>query len=119
MLKKDDNALTQVGNKALDIYQLFESVFSEDVRFKIIHELSNREGANLREMARCCGISHKNISKYLDTLMRKGVVQAYPIGSRIRVYRLASRYDFLREFVLGSIFLIVLEIGRRGSFCCV
>lgn len=83
----------------LDVVTLFRTVFRNDVRFKILTCLANREGANLREIARNVSLSHKNLAKYLKKLMQEGVVEAFPVGLRSRVYRLNAKYDFLREFL--------------------
>jgi predicted transcriptional regulator len=90
---------SQTEADASDLLSLFENVFRTDVRFRIIVILSNREGACLREIARNAGISHKNLTKYLDMLMQKGVVEAYPIGVKYRAYRLADKYRYLRFFL--------------------
>ena len=84
---------------ASELLSLFENVFRNDVRFRIMVILSNREGACLREIARNAGISHKNLTKYLEMLMQKGVVEAYPVGVRYRAYRLAGKYSYLRFFL--------------------
>lgn len=96
---KAEEERVRVEERALDVFAVFELIFREDVRFKIIRTLSNREAANLRQIARCVGISHKNLSKYLEKLMQKGVVEAYSVGVRMRIYRLASKYDFLKDFL--------------------
>jgi predicted transcriptional regulator len=83
---------------ASDILSLFEVVFRNDVRFRVIVILSNREAACLREIARNAGISHKNLVKYLETLTQKGIVETYSVGVRNRVYKLASKYSYLRPF---------------------
>ena len=84
---------------APELLSLFEVVFRNDIRFRIMVILSNREGACLREIARNAGISHKNLSKYLEILTQKGIVEAYPIGVRNKVYKLASKYNYLRCFL--------------------
>jgi predicted transcriptional regulator len=84
---------------APELLSLFESVFRNDVRFRILVILSNREGAGLREIARNAGISHKNLSKYLVTLTEKGIVEAYPVGIRNKVYRLSTKYSFMRQLL--------------------
>ncbi len=89
---------TQPEVSATDLLSLFEVVFRNDVRFRIIVILSNREAACLREIARNAGISHKNLVKYLETLTQKGIVETYPVGIRNRVYKLASKYGYLRSF---------------------
>ena len=84
---------------APELLSLFEVVFRNDIRFRIMVILSNREGACLREIARNAGISHKNLSKYLETLTQKGIVETYPIGIRNKVYKLAPKYSYLRYFL--------------------
>ena len=83
-----------------EMFAFFEIVFKTDIRFKIIVELSNREAACLREISRNVGISHKNLAKYLETLEQKGVVETYPVGVRNKVYRLAPKYSYVRQFHL-------------------
>ncbi len=83
---------------ASDLLSLFETVFRNDVRFRILVILSNRQAACLREIARNAGISHKNLVKYLETLTAKGIVETYPVGIRNRVYRLADKYNYMRTF---------------------
>jgi len=89
---------TQPEVTASNLLSLFEVIFKNDVRFRIIVILSNREAAGLREIARNAGISHKNLAKYLDTLIQKGIVETYPVGVRNRAYRLATKYSYLRYF---------------------
>ena len=80
-----------------EIMELFETLFRNDIKFRILSVLSNREGACLREIARNVGISHKNLVKYLDTLSQKGIIEVYPVGIRYKVYRLSPKYDFVRQ----------------------
>ena len=84
---------------APDILSFFETVFGNDVRFRIIYILSKREGAGLREIARNASISHKNLSNYLEVLMQKGIVESHTIGFRDQIYRLSTKYNFLRWFL--------------------
>jgi DNA-binding transcriptional ArsR family regulator len=79
------------------VFRFFEIVFKDDVRFKIITILLHREGACLRELARNVGMSHKNLAKYLEVLVGKGVVDLIPVGIRDKIYRLNPNYVFLRE----------------------
>lgn len=81
------------------VVDFFQLIFNESISFKIVVTLAKRDGANLREIARNVGISHKNLYKYLEELMRKGAIEAYPVGLRRKVYRLASKYEFLRDFL--------------------
>src|SRR3990170_4513075 len=90
---------TQPEVSVQDLLSLFEGIFRDDIRFRIILILSKREGACLREIARNAGISHKNLSKYLETLTQKGIVEAYPIGIRKNVYKLSNKYDYLHHLL--------------------
>jgi predicted transcriptional regulator len=91
------NGGSQNDERIVYVFMFFRLIFAEDVRFKIIDVLAKREGANLREIARCVGISHKNLARYLDCLIKKGVIDAYPVGLGMKVYRLSPKYDLLRK----------------------
>jgi len=80
-----------------EVLEVFDRLFGDTVRFKVVEMLSKREGAGQREIARSVGITHKNLAKYLDELMEKGIIEAFPAGPTVRVYRLARRYSFLRD----------------------
>ena len=91
------NGNGQADDRLVYVFMFFRQVFAEDVRFKIIDVLASREGANLREIARNVGISHKNVSRYLEVLVKKGIIEVYPVGIGMRVYKLSSKYDLLRK----------------------
>ena len=93
------NEQLAIEESGLEILSLFETIFKTDVRFKIIVTLSNREGAGLREIARNVGISHKNLTKYLETLEQKEILQTYPIGVRNKAYKLSPKYEFVRQYL--------------------
>lgn len=80
------------------LFHAFRVIFEDDTYFKIIESLAEREGANLRETAREVGLSHKNLSKYLVELTRKGVIDSFPAGRRIKIYRLSDDYAFLKFY---------------------
>jgi DNA-binding transcriptional ArsR family regulator len=93
----EENGYLSSNDNYVYIFTFFRLIFGDDVRFKIIDVLSKREGANLREIARCVGISHKNLSRYLECLVKKGVVDVFPVGIGMKVYRLSPKYDLLRK----------------------
>jgi DNA-binding transcriptional ArsR family regulator len=97
----------------LDVLAFFELIFRTDVRFRIISCLANREGACLREIARNVGMSHKNLAKYLEKLMQKGVLEAFPVGLGGRVYKLANKYEFVKEFRLQGLFRVEVSSDLR------
>jgi predicted transcriptional regulator len=89
----------QSAANAPDVLAFFMMIFRSDVRFKVVLVLAKREGACLSEIARNVGMSHKNLAKYLEVLMQNGIVEAYSVGMRDRVYRLANKYSFLRQLL--------------------
>ena len=77
---------------------MFELIFHDDVRFRVLRALSCREAAGLRELARLVGIHHKNLRKYLDDLISKGIVDSFKVNPVVKAYRLSDRYRFLKKF---------------------
>ena len=94
-------SLDRMDTKENDVTMMpfFEAMFKNDIRFRIVVTLSKREAAGLREIARSVGISHKNLSKYLEELKQEGVIDTFQIGLRNKVYKIALRYDFVRKFL--------------------
>jgi predicted transcriptional regulator len=84
---------------APEVLSFFETIFRNDIRFRIIMILSNREGAGLREIARNAGISHKNLLKYLEILAEKRIIEVYPVGIKNKVYKLSTKYDYMRYYL--------------------
>lgn len=80
-----------------DLFRVFYSIFSEDVRFKILRVLASREAVNLRELSRIIGVDHKSVRRYLEELVNKGLVREIQVSSTSRVYELNGVYSFLRE----------------------
>jgi DNA-binding transcriptional ArsR family regulator len=106
---RQEQTIRNIG--APEVLAFFETVFKNDVRLRIICILSSREGACLREIARNAGISHKNLTKYLDALLQKGVIESYPVGPRNKVYRLSTKYNFLRDFMQTNLRAITMSIS--------
>jgi len=91
--------MQQPAINAPEILAFFQTIFRGDVRFRVIVVLSKREGACLSEISRKVGMSRKNLAKYLDTMIQSGIVEAYSVGMRDNVYRLATKYSYLRQFL--------------------
>jgi DNA-binding transcriptional ArsR family regulator len=87
-------------NTSYQVFNFFRSIYREDVRYKIIHALSKKELATLRGLARQVGLSHKNLRKYLNQLIENGIVESYPVGVRMRIYRLSKQCDLIKEFFM-------------------
>lgn len=84
--------------KAGDVFSFFKLLLAEDERFRIINLLASREGANMREIGRCTGISYRKVSRSLTYLVKAGVVDVYFVGIGLRVYKLSSKCEILRNF---------------------
>lgn len=81
------------------IVEFLKRTYRDNVRFKIVRELCKIEGASLRELARKVGISHSNLSRHLDLLVEKGVVEYFYASPRIRIYKLSKKYEQLKDIL--------------------
>ena len=86
-------------DEELMIVDFLKQIYKDNIKFKIICELCKIEGASLRELARKVGISHSNLSKHLDFLVRKGVVEYFYASPRVKVYRLSKKYEQLKNLL--------------------
>lgn len=96
MVDKEKQAPREV--KAADVFSFFRLLLAEDERFRIINLLASREGANMREIGRRTGISHRKVSRSLTYLVEAGVVDFYFMGIGLKVYKLSSKCEVLRKF---------------------
>ncbi len=96
-LKVDEERSFQREIKPIDVFSFFKLLLADDERFKIINLLAQREGANLREIGRCTGISNKKVVRSLTSLTNAGIVNVYLAGIGMKVYKLSSKCDFLRD----------------------
>ena len=80
-------------------FSLAKLLLRDDISFKIIVALSQREGLGLRELARSVGISPKNLYKYLEELTAKNVVRSFQVSPRMKIYALREEYAFLRDLL--------------------
>ena len=87
---------------APEIMAFFGLVFRSDVRFRIIVELAKREGACQSEISRNVGMSRKNLVRYLELLVHRGIVEAYSVGIRDNVYRLSAKYNAIRPLLVKN-----------------
>ncbi len=99
MITKD--AMRENEDRVFELFKYFRLVFADDVRLKIIDVLASREGANLREIARRVGASHTNLPRYLDPLVKKGIIEVYFVGQGMKVYKLSPKYKLAHE--VGSV----------------
>jgi predicted transcriptional regulator len=49
---------------------------------------------SLRKISRNVGLNHKNLAKYLDLLLSKGIVEVVYEEKNIRLYRLSESIDW-------------------------
>jgi predicted transcriptional regulator len=94
----------QEESSTIDIFILYRLIFAEDVRFKIIDVLAKREGANLREIARSVGMSRKNVASYLENMVKKGVINVFPLRLGTEIYRLTPIYEPIKKIHRQYIF---------------
>lgn len=88
--------------KPIDIFSFFKLLLAEDERFKIISLLANREGANMREIGRCTGVSYRKVVRSLNYLVKAGLIDVYFVGIGMRVYKLSSKCEILRSLSTSS-----------------
>lgn len=86
-----------IALSSLDLLRFFKSVYSDDVKFKILECLAVREAVGLRELARVAGFHHTALYRHLNKLISCGVVEQVKVSKNMSIYRLSGRYGFLRE----------------------
>jgi DNA-binding transcriptional ArsR family regulator len=96
LLNPSDEKRPQREVSAAELFSFLTLLLAEDEKFKIIHLLARREGANMREIQRCTGISYRKVSRSLTSLVESGAVDVYLVGLGMRVYRLSSKCEILR-----------------------
>lgn len=78
-------------------FSLTKLLLRNDINFRIVVALSQREGLGLRELARTVGMSPKNLYKYLEELSEKNIVRSFHVSPRMKIYTLGDEYGFLRD----------------------
>ena len=86
-----------------DLFANFSEIFGRDIRFLVLKFLSSKEVASIREISRKVGMSPKNLSKYLDHLTDKGVIEVVYRGKNIRLYRIAQKGEVIKRFIRNKL----------------
>jgi predicted transcriptional regulator len=82
---------------ASKVFSLMYSLFSDSVEVKILRYLSiKKSSCSLREAARFVDIHHTNLSKYMSSMVEKGILEYEQVG-RAKVFRLSRDYEFLKQ----------------------
>jgi predicted transcriptional regulator len=97
-VKKNESDLPLCDVSPVDMLKLLKTLFEEDEKFKILDLLAKREAANMREIGRCTGLSHGKITRSVDSLIKKGVVDFYCIGLGLNAYRLSPNLGRFKKF---------------------
>ncbi|MEM3404495.1 MAG: winged helix-turn-helix domain-containing protein [Nitrososphaeria archaeon] len=85
------------GNDFQEAFRILIMAYSDDIKFQILKCLCEKEVASMREIARCVGISPKNITKYLDQLQLKGIVEVAYSRSNIKLYKITEEASLIKR----------------------
>ncbi|MCS7141122.1 MAG: ArsR family transcriptional regulator [Candidatus Nitrosocaldus sp.] len=92
----------EASDESVMLWRIFSTIYSEDVVFNILAYLCKKKQGSTREIARYVGISHKNLAKYLEILVEKGMVEIAYDKPNLRVYRLRDDISILKRFFMLS-----------------
>jgi predicted transcriptional regulator len=96
-LNKNITLLRNVHTRILDLIRI---IWGDGINYLILKFLCNTEVASIRETARHVGMSHKNLIKYLDSLVKKDVIEVSYSSTNIRLYRISKRAGILRKMLM-------------------
>lgn len=88
-----------MDQNAVKFLQLVNHLFSDNITWRIIKNLSRSDGLTLRELARRCEVAPKTLYKYLNALQKKGIVEVYRPGPRVMVVKLSDQYNWIRQLL--------------------
>jgi|GEM_PF-3103354 len=104
IVQERDGALTRrrilSGNDFQEAFRILLIAYSDDIKFQILKHLCEKEVASMREIAKNVGISPKNVTKYLDQLQLKGIVEVVYSRSNIKLYRLTEEASLIKKAFL-------------------
>ncbi|MCP8308307.1 MAG: winged helix-turn-helix transcriptional regulator [archaeon] len=93
-------AINELKNsEAKELSDLHEKIFRDNTKFLILKFLSHRDCASIREIARNVGMSHKNLSKYLDFLVDNGALEVVYTSPNIKLYKLSQKASIFKKFL--------------------
>jgi predicted transcriptional regulator len=81
-----------------DVLSFFELLFSGDEKLKIIDLLARREAASTMEIGRCTSLSYGKTTRCLNSLVKRGVLNSYLIGSGLLAYRFSPDHEHFKMF---------------------
>jgi predicted transcriptional regulator len=96
-LNKNIALIRNAHTRILDVVRI---IWGEDINYSILKFLCSTEVASIRETARHVGMSHKNLIKYLDSLVKKDIIEVSYSSSNIRLYKISQRAGILRKMLM-------------------
>ncbi|MEM0358526.1 MAG: V4R domain-containing protein [Candidatus Hadarchaeales archaeon] len=103
-------SLSEVGTRPSEtpqtreeLFSVIKEIFGEDLKFKALKFLARKEVASIREIARKINIAPKNLTRHLDYLLQKGVIETVYSGKNIKLYRLSSKVEVLGKFLRSDL----------------
>ncbi|MCS7373832.1 MAG: winged helix-turn-helix transcriptional regulator [archaeon GB-1845-036] len=85
------------------ILELFNKIFRNEVKYKVVVELSSVNGCGLRELARRVGVSHSSLKRHLENLESRGVLTTYYVNPKVKVYALDEHFKNLRSLLASNL----------------
>ncbi len=102
--------LSEVGTKPSETPQVREElfatvkeIFGEELKFKALKFLARKGVASIREIARKINIAPKNLTRHLEHLLQKGVIETVYSGKNIKLYRLSPKAEVLGKFLRSDL----------------
>ena len=81
-----------------ELCKLYAILFKDDIKYMILKFLSSKDVASIREISRNVGMSHKNLAKYLDFLVRNDALEVVYSSPTIKLYKLSQRGSIFKKF---------------------
>jgi len=86
-----------------ELFAIIREVFGEELKFKTLKFLARKEVASIREIARKINIAPKNLTRHLNLLLQKGVIETVYSGKNIKLYRLSPKVQVLGQFLRSDL----------------
>jgi DNA-binding transcriptional ArsR family regulator len=86
-----------------ELFGIIKEIFGEELKFKTLKFLARKEVASIREIARKINIAPKNLTRHLNLLLQKGVIETVYSGKNIKLYRLSPKLEVLGKFLRSDL----------------
>ena len=101
VISRDDLSKANDERTAL-LLKLIKNIFHDDVKYRILLELSGSEGYGLRELARRVGVSHSSLKRHLTALEMREVIKGFYVNPMVKVYALSDKFKNLEELLINN-----------------